>query len=203
MDVIEVWTPYCGAAPLPAALMQRWNFDPMLLSIFALTIVGSVLLHERNAQSIKSPYLMALAYLLTVIVFVSPFCAMASALSSIRVAHHVVLTSVIAPLVIFSFAVPRMSGSNFAILAAAAHATIFWAWHFPAVYEAALKNRYNVLGYASYIICKCGIAMADCQVGSCSNCNSDPIVHNVADGASWRFADICPCAIVCSAFVHN
>jgi len=30
------WIPYCGAAPVPAELMGRWNFNPILLAGMAL-----------------------------------------------------------------------------------------------------------------------------------------------------------------------
>lgn len=140
MVAIEDWTPYCGAAPLPAELLRRWNFDPVLLSVFALTVAGCMLLYVRSPQSMKSPCFLALAFALAVLLFVSPLCALASALFSVRVAHHVILTGVVAPLVIFSFAAPKIDKANFLVLAAPVHAAIFWAWHFPAGYEAALQT---------------------------------------------------------------
>ena len=55
-------------------------------------------------------------------------------------AHHVILTGVIAPLIVFSFLAPRITFALFPALATALHAVIFWSWHFPAVYEAALST---------------------------------------------------------------
>ncbi len=136
----KLWTPYCGSAPSPAELLSRWNFDPTLLVIFALALSGCILVVLHRPHVIQSRYGLALAYVLMVILFISPFCALASALFSIRVAHHVILTSVVAPLIVFSLPLTESKGAFFSILSAAFHAMIFWAWHFPSVYGAALAS---------------------------------------------------------------
>ncbi len=140
MDSNKLWTPYCGSAPLPAELLSRWNFDPVLWLVLAVALSVSLLVLQQRPQLIQSRNGLVLAYMLMGILFISPFCALASALFSVRVAHHVFLTSVIAPLIVFSLPKPRSKGIFFSILAAALHGAIFWAWHFPAVYESVLTS---------------------------------------------------------------
>ena len=120
--------PYCGSAPLPSEWLTQWNFDPWLL---AALLAASVWAIQTGAQS---PIWLALAGLF--VLFVSPLCGLSSALFAARVGHHVVLTALIAPLV--AWAMPRRPGG--AWVWAAAHAMVFWLWHAPAPYAAALSR---------------------------------------------------------------
>lgn len=117
---------YCGPPPLPGELWRSWNLDPALL--LALAIAAIVL--RRSG-----PGLAAVAVL--VLAFVSPLCALSSALFSARVVHHVLLVAVAAPLL--ALALPRWRhgrpGLAFAVSTAA-----LWAAHIPAAYDAALGN---------------------------------------------------------------
>ena len=80
----------------------------------------------------------AFPVLVLLILFVSPFCALTSALFSARVVHHVVLTAVVAPLLVLSFPRElRLPGSL--LLWTAVHALTFWAWHTPGLYALALS----------------------------------------------------------------
>ncbi|KSB91758.1 hypothetical protein AS593_06970 [Caulobacter vibrioides] len=130
---METWTPYCGAGPSPAEIWSRWNLDPLLLG--ALTLMAAWL--WGAAPTRRGLALAAVAVLL--VSFVSPLCALSSALFSARTAHHVLLTSLAAPLMVWALPRPRASRS----LAAAtlAFAGAFWLWHVPALYEAALSNH--------------------------------------------------------------
>ena len=69
--------------------------------------------------------------------FVSPLCALSSALFSARTVHHVLLVGVAAPLLA---AVLPMRRYGSLILATAVQAVVFWAWHAPDAYGAALSN---------------------------------------------------------------
>lgn len=125
------WIPYCGVAPVPGGLMERWNLDPLLLAVLA----GAAAWCWMHAAS-RRRVLLAFAVLL--LVFVSPLCALSSALFAARVAHHVLLTAVAAPLLVWAFARVRVPGG--AALWAAVHALTFWLWHSPGVYAAALSS---------------------------------------------------------------
>lgn len=121
--------PYCGEAPVPAEFALRWNLDPLLI---ATTFTALLLARAIGARA--GPLLAAGAVLL--LLFVSPLCALASALFTARVAHHVILATVAAPLI--AFAVPR-PGSNVAGWTLI-HAAVFWTWLLPGAYALALAS---------------------------------------------------------------
>jgi len=127
------WFPYCGAAPTPVEWLERWNFDPVLLGVLGL----SAFFAFRSAPAGRRLPLAA-AFALAVVLFISPFCALSSALFSARVTHHVLLTAALAPLLAIALPRARWPGS----LAAwtALHALLFWIWHAPSVYAAALSS---------------------------------------------------------------
>ena len=74
-----------------------------------------------------------------VLVFVSPLCALASALFSARVLHHVLLVAAVAPLLALAFPLRRVGSPPLAMLVAA-HAIILWLWHAPAIYDWGLSS---------------------------------------------------------------
>lgn len=134
MDQPTRWIPYCGAAPVPAELWARWNLDPWLL--LALTGVAIALWRLTRTPHQQRALLAAMALLL--ILFVSPFCALTSALFSARAVHHLALTAIVAPLLALALPVRRVPGGWAAWTGI--HAATFWLWHAPPVYEAALSN---------------------------------------------------------------
>src|SRR3546814_2499798 len=86
---------YCGAAPAPAELLARWNVDPVLLAtLVAAALAGGHALRSYPAR--RRSFLAAIALL--AVLFISPFCALTSALFSARVVHHVLLPACAAPL---------------------------------------------------------------------------------------------------------
>lgn len=131
------WTPYCGPAPIPAELLGQWNFDPMLLAALAFSL--AVLWRASDGPGNKRP-LIGGALALGLLLFVSPFCALTSALFSARVVHHVFLTAVLAPLI--SFSIPLTRTPRIGSLAGwtLVQAAVFWAWHTPALYAQALSS---------------------------------------------------------------
>lgn len=131
----SIWIPYCGAAPLPAEWWLRWNFDPMLLVALAAL---ALLWFKFGPNTRPARRAGAWALVTAVVLFVSPLCALSSALFSARVVHHVLLATLLAPLLVAALDLRGAPGS----LAAwtAAQALTFWAWHAPPLYEAALSN---------------------------------------------------------------
>lgn len=117
---------YCGPPPLPSELVTSWNLDPVLLA--GLLALGLVL--RRKRFGLAAVAVLALA-------FVSPLCALSSALFSARVAHHVLLVAVAAPLL--GLALPARRGGGIA-LPFVLSTVVLWAWHVPAAYDAALAN---------------------------------------------------------------
>ena len=127
------WTPYCGPAPDPAEVLGRWNGDPVLLAALLAVAVGGLALSRGHKPSLA--YLAALGVL--ILTFVSPLCALSSALFTARTLHHLLLLLAAAPLLAMSL--PQLKAPRLA-LATAVQALIFWAWHAPDLYAQALSN---------------------------------------------------------------
>ena len=134
----QTWMPYCGTAPLPGEWLARWNLDPILLLILALMPV--IYARYDSGGSARRRYAFWAAWILLALLFVSPLCALSSALFTARVLHHVLLTAVAAPLLVL--AVPRTKTVVPGSLPAwtALHALVFWSWHSPALYALALSS---------------------------------------------------------------
>jgi putative membrane protein len=97
--------------------------------VLALTIAF------RSAPVQRAPLLAA--WLVLFFAFVSPLCALTSALFSARVLHHVLLAAVAAPLLAWALPVRREAG--LALPFAVASLTL-WLWHAPPLYTAALDS---------------------------------------------------------------
>jgi putative membrane protein len=129
----QLWIPYCGPAPVPSDWLWRWNWDPALLILLATIMLS---LHLRQVARRGAVY--AVAALLLVL-FVSPLCALTSALFSARVVHHLVLVAVAAPIFAWSGFRTGAFGKPLAVWTSL-HAAVFWAWHYPSFYAAALSD---------------------------------------------------------------
>ena len=145
MEQSTRWIPYCGEAPGPEIWLSRWNLDPVLgaaLLVLALALFRSSVGHNVQPQRLRS---LRGAWALTVVLYVSPLCALSSAFFTVRVLHHIALVLVMAPLLVFGLEpwLRRLPGSLWSSTAIAA--IVFWTWHAPAPYAAALSS---VLMYA-------------------------------------------------------
>ena len=144
------WIPYCGEAPGPEIWLSRWNFDPVLVALLlllALALWRPSVGHDLTARRLLSPRVLSMrgAWALTVVLYVSPLCALSSAFFTVRVIHHIALVLVMAPLLVFGLEpwLRRLPISLWSSTAIAA--VVFWTWHAPAPYAAALSS---VLIYA-------------------------------------------------------
>ncbi|TCM13023.1 putative membrane protein [Novosphingobium sp. PhB165] len=124
---------YCGPAAIPSDLLARWNFDPLLLT--AIAALAIVIAAGRTANA-PAGYAAAV---LIIVIFVSPLCALSSALFSARVLHHVLLISAVAPLLAVSLPLRKLSVPPLALLVGL-HAIVLWVWHMPAPYEWGLAS---------------------------------------------------------------
>lgn len=122
--------PYCGSPPAPADFAMRWNFDPLLIAV--LGSVCALIWAMRGSH----PRPLLAGFTLLVVLFISPLCALSSALFAMRAAHHVVLTALAAPLI--ALALP-FSGRGL-IAWTLGHTVVFWAWHTPQGYALALAS---------------------------------------------------------------
>lgn len=141
MQEIQRWIPYCGEAPGPQVWLARWNFDPVLGGMLLLL---AIVLWRPTAwrHPASRPRRTALrgAWALTVLLYVSPLCALSSAFFTVRVVHHMALVLGVAPLLAFGLEpwLRRLTTPLLGCTAVAAAA--FWTWHVPGPYAAALSS---------------------------------------------------------------
>jgi putative membrane protein len=131
------WSPYCGAGPDPSDLLSRWNLDPLMIG--GLFLTGAAYVVHRRRGGAGHDGLVTGALCVLAIAFVSPLCALSSALFSARIVHHAALAAVAAPLLAFGLPGGGARGPGLAA-AAAIHALAFWAWHAPGAYAWALSG---------------------------------------------------------------
>lgn len=124
--MIRAIGPYCGPAPVPEELFLRWNLDPVLLAL----LLALAFVCRRNGHGLAATAVLTLA-------FVSPLCALSSALFSARVLHHVLLVAVAAPLLALASPARSTSSAGLPFLLATA---ALWLWHLPAAYDTALSS---------------------------------------------------------------
>ncbi|MBB3997293.1 cytochrome c oxidase assembly protein [Aureimonas pseudogalii] len=138
---MQDWTsvPYCGTPPQPTDLLLAWNLDPWLILALALAAMGRF--HPALAGDNARRRCFDLALVVAALAFLSPLCALSSALFSVRIVHHVLLVSAIAPLLAAAFPAPSrpLAGARLVLGVLAASATL-WFWHAPAAYAAALSD---------------------------------------------------------------
>lgn len=128
----QIWTPYCGPAPDPSAWLGRWNLDPVLLLVMGLAFLWLWRGPARDGRGALS-----LAFAVLAISFISPLCALSSALFTARTLHHLLLILAAAPLLALALPMARTSRLP---AAAAFHVVVFWIWHAPGAYAFALSS---------------------------------------------------------------
>lgn len=127
---------YCGPAPVPSTLWSSWNLDLLLIIALSALAVGIVATHREG----RSRAALAGAIVALSVAFISPLCALSSALFSARVAHHVILISVATPLLALAAPNWRVPLRLPLTLIATAQAAIIWFWHAPVPYAWALSG---------------------------------------------------------------
>ncbi len=136
IDNAHMWTPYCGVAPDPAGWAGAWNADLVLLAIVSVALVLTARRHPERTRDC------AAAAGVFLVLYVSPLCALGSALFAVRTFHHVALSLILAPLLVRAFALERVAARMSFPLLTALQAGVFWAWHAPPAYAAALSNDF-------------------------------------------------------------
>jgi putative membrane protein len=145
--------PYCGPPPHPGHLV--WNADPALAAIL-LGCAAAYWLRTRKALPSQRVQLCFWAgWTIVTLALVSPLCNLGVALFSARVAQHVLLTTLAAPLLVLSgvremvgdhaeprhFVLPCSKREGLMLaLAGLVFAVVMWAWHLPALYNATFHS---------------------------------------------------------------
>jgi putative membrane protein len=147
------YVPYCGSPPVPGQL--AWNLDPVLIAFLTLVPVlyglGSRGWRETDRLRQSSFYL---GWAILAAALVSPLCNLSVALFSARVAQHMLVTLVAAPLIVLGqpgtalrfmvpkrfTSLPRMKDGVYQLIATAGFAAALWVWHLPGPYDATLQS---------------------------------------------------------------
>jgi putative membrane protein len=130
--------PYCGTAPLPGELLSRFNLDPQLIAALGLAVCLQLWWNKSETPRRRSAG--TAGWLIAAAAFLSPLCALSVALFSARVAQHMILVLVAAPL-IASGMPARARGEGWSLwIAALAFFSMLWFWHMPWPYEATFTS---------------------------------------------------------------
>jgi putative membrane protein len=117
---------YCGEAVSAASIWTQWNLDPPVIVWLAV----QAFLIRRQPAGLAAVAALAVAFL-------SPICALAAALFSARVVHHLLLIALAAPLLAVALPARRALSPG---LPFALSTLTLWGWHLPAAYDLALGN---------------------------------------------------------------
>lgn len=127
--------PYCGKPPLPGELLSRFNGDPILVA----ALLAALLLHlaalrgqPGRQSSAAAGWIVAAAALL------SPLCALSVSLFSARVAQHMILLLLAAPLIAAAWPRPALSWMPWP--ATIGFFIALWFWHMPTPYAATFRS---------------------------------------------------------------
>ncbi|RIL08059.1 MAG: CAAX protease [Proteobacteria bacterium] len=134
--------PYCGAPPAPADWLAAWNLDPVLIAVWSgvgLACAASPALRARDAAGRRTRAAFAAGWSIALVAWISPLCALGVALFGVRVAQHMLLALVAAPLLAVGLPA-RAPGARHALAAGLAFAVATWLWHVPGPYEATFRS---------------------------------------------------------------
>lgn len=115
--------------------MSHWNFATELL-VCLLVLAGFAYWQRERVRATPTYAIMAVFGFL----YISPFCALGSALFTVRIVHDVILAAILAPLLIAAFRIEENEIPGNLFVWTVIHGVTFWLWHAPALYEAAMSS---------------------------------------------------------------
>jgi len=127
--------PYCGLPPVPGELLHRFNLDPVLIAVLAL-LAGA---HIWSVRSRGGRVRATAGWVLACSALISPLCALSVSLFSARVAQHMILVLLAAPLIASGWTDTRRKSARLWV-AAAAFFIALWFWHMPVPYDATFTS---------------------------------------------------------------
>lgn len=127
--------PYCGTPPSPGELLQRFNLDPALITI--LVVLACAHVYGISASNRRGRAHATCGWLVAAFALLSPLCALSVSLFSARIAQHMILLLVAAPLIALGWPRQGYSRSTWPLWTASmAFMVSLWCWHMPTPYAA-------------------------------------------------------------------
>lgn len=140
---MPAFQPYCGPAPAPGGIWAAWNLDPVLIAALAAVALAYGMTWGRRAGRWERAAF-AGGWGLMAAAFISPLCALTSALFAARVGHHVAVMTLAAGLLVLAAPRGRLAalfgGRSLIWAATGAQAALLWFWHAPGPYGWSLTN---------------------------------------------------------------
>lgn len=135
--------PYCGTPPSPGELLSRFNLDPLLIAALIVICACHLIVVRQRASAAGAAYTAraAAGWFIAALALLSPLCALSVALFSARIAQHMILILVAAPLIAMGF--PRAAASRDCRplwMSAVAFFVALWFWHMPVPYDATFSS---------------------------------------------------------------
>ena len=129
--------PYCGLPPSPGALLDRFNLDSILIG----ALLALVIVHWASVRDGRSRAFAVCGWLTASAALISPLCALSVSLFSARIAQHMILLLVAAPLIALGW--PKWNvGARTLWAASIAFMVALWVWHMPVPYEATFTSTF-------------------------------------------------------------
>lgn len=148
------YVPYCGSPPVPGHL--TWNTDPVLIAaLVAVPVLYALGCRGPEAPDARRQLCFYGGWAIVAAALVSPLCNLSVALFSARVAQHMLLTLVAAPLVVLGHpgaalrrSIPRRLRpgpfrpriGSLQLAATFGFAVALWTWHLPGPYDATIRS---------------------------------------------------------------
>ncbi|HEY1899018.1 MAG TPA: cytochrome c oxidase assembly protein [Steroidobacteraceae bacterium] len=129
--------PYCGTPPAPAALLYRFNLDPILIAVLILAAMAHLYYLRRQGGAST-----ALAgWAITGVALISPLCALSVSLFSARVGQHMILILFAAPLLALRTPPVAVRWARHKVwISMLGFMVALWFWHMPAPYDATFDS---------------------------------------------------------------
>ena len=126
--------PYCGAPPHPGELLTRFNLDPVLFAVLLLLTALHIRINVRRGRGAAAAIT---GWAIAAVAFMSPLCALSVSLFAARIAQHMLLLLLAAPLIASTLPASAPRRADAALLGSAAlFCVALWFWHMPGPYDA-------------------------------------------------------------------